>query len=73
MLEIDIWGFFEFFWRSVMYIKIILKVFKLDLDFKGNGSGYFYIKSFYFDLMGIYWLMRFYDFVKYVLRLIIYS
>lgn len=56
-----------------MYIKIILKVFKLDLDFKGNGSGYFYIKSFYFDLNGIYRLMGFYDFVKYVLRLIIYS
>lgn len=54
-----------------MYIKIILKVFKLDLDFKGKCSGYFYIKSFYFDLNGIYRLMGFYDFVKYVLRLII--
>lgn len=56
-----------------MHIKITSKVFKLDLDFKGNGSGYFHIKSLYFDLMGIYRPMRFHYLVKYVLRLIIYS
>lgn len=54
-----------------MHIKITSKVFKLDLDFKGKCTGYFHIKSLYFDLMGIYRSMGFHDLVKYVLRLII--